>query len=177
MLRRLTPLIFVVTLASPILLQTGCTQQNAVRAEYQMGEKVTIGPLTYTVIETKWPSQLGDVLKLRLPERRFLMISLSVTSGAGHPLTLPLLSVEGSNGHLYQESENGEGLNHWLGMLRNLNPSDTAQGQILFDVPLGSYRLRVPDGGEPGAEKYAWVEIPLHLDPSETVTAPTPGKQ
>jgi hypothetical protein len=176
MLRRLPLLIFALAPASAVLLQTGCSQQNSARLDYQMGEKVSIGPLTYTVIESKWLSQLGDVLKVRVPERRFFVISLSATSGAGRVITLPLLSVEAANGQLYQESENGDGVNHWLGMLRNLKPADTIQGQILFDVPLGSYRLRLPDGGEPGAEKYAWVQIPLHLDPNETVESPAPGK-
>ena len=177
MLRRSFALASVCGCVILFALCAGCNSQPVNRIDYQMGERVTIGPLTYNVIETKWPSQLGDVLRMRSPERRFFLISLSVTNGGGHPVALPLFSIEGSNGELYRESENGEGVTNWLGMVRNINPAQTVQGRALFDVPLGSYRLRLPDGGDPGVEKYAWVQIPLHLDPNDSVEAPVPGKQ
>jgi hypothetical protein len=46
----------------------------------------------------------------------------------------------------------------------------------MFDVPLTSYRLRLTDGGSPGTEKNAWVDIPLRLDANVPVEAPAPGK-
>jgi hypothetical protein len=172
-LRRLPYFVSILAFA----LSAGCNSQPSTHLDYQMGERVTIGPLTYNVIESRWPSQLGDAFKIRTPERRFCLLDLTVTNGAGHAISLPLLSMEGSNGELYKESENGESVSNWLGMLRNINPAQTAQGRILFDVPLGSYRLRLPDGGDPGTEKYAWVQIPLHLDPNDQVETPIPGKK
>jgi hypothetical protein len=177
MSRRRLPFLALLLCAGGLALCTSCGSQTANRIDYQMGERVTIGPLTYNVIETKWPSQLGDELRMRSPERRFFVVSISVTNGGGRPVDLPALSVEGSNGELYKESENGEGVLNWIGMLREIRPAQTMQGRILFDVPLGSYRLRLPDGGEPGTEKFAWVQIPLHLDPNESVEVPNPGKQ
>ena len=129
-----------------------------------MGERAPIGPLTYTVIESMWQTQLGDILKLRVPQQRFLLIRLSVTNGGGSELSIPLLQLESYNGQSYRESEDGEGVANWLGLLRTLRPAETLQGQIVFDVPLTSYRLRVPDGAGPGAEKYAWISIPLHME-------------
>jgi hypothetical protein len=68
--------------------------------------------------------------------------------------------------------ENGEGVSNWLGILRTVRPAETLQGQILFDVPLTSYRLRVPDGAGPGEEKYAWISIPLRMDVDGPPTLP-----
>ena len=44
------------------------------------------------------------------------------------------------------------------------------KGRLLFDVPLTAFKLRVPDNGEPGYEKFADVEIPLRIDSDEIVT-------
>jgi len=138
-----------------------------------MGDRVAVGPLTYNVIETAWRSQLGDEFKVRMPEQRFLMITVSVTNGGGRDISVPLLMLENQNGKQYLEADSGEGVDSWFGLLRTLNPAQTQQGRLLFDVPLGSYRLRLTDGGEAGSEKYAWVAIPLHIDP-ETFSNPLP---
>lgn len=155
----------------------GCNRGNSTRIDYQMGEKVPLGPLTYNVIDTSWQTQLGDVFKLRSPQQRFLMITISVTNGGGSDVALPLFNLENSNGQSFLESENGEGVDRWFGLLRTVSPAQTQQGHILFDVPLSSYRLRVTDGAGPGAEKYAWIDIPLRMDVDTGVQTPTPGVQ
>lgn len=142
----------------------GCRSSDAGRVDYNMGEKVAIGPLTYTVVDSSWKSQLGDGLKLRQPEQRFLLLEISVTNGGGSEHSVPFLQIENANGQTYMESQNGDGLDNWFGVLRTFAPGETKQGQILFDVPFTSYRLRVPDGNGPGLEKYAWIAIPLRLD-------------
>jgi hypothetical protein len=139
-----------------------------------MGEKAPIGPLTYSVIETSWRSQLGDGFKLRTPQQRFLVIRLAVTNGGGTDTSVPLLQLENQNGQMFMESENGEGIDKWFGLLRTIQPAETVEGRIVFDVPLTSYRLRVTDGAGPGAEKYAWISIPLRMD-VDTVQTPVPG--
>jgi len=145
-------------------LLAGCSRENSSRIDYEMGERTPIGPLTYTVIESSWHTQLGDVLKLRIPQQRFLLIRIAVTNGGGSEVSIPLLQLENYNGQSYRELEDGESISNWLGVLRTVRPAETLQGQILFDVPLTSYRLRVPDGAGPGEEKYAWVSIPLRMD-------------
>jgi len=146
-----------------------------VQSEYPLGEKVPVGPLTYTVVETTWRSQLGQTLNIRAPQKRFLLITISVTNGGGHEISVPLLQLEDANGKTYSESDNGEGVDNWFGILRTLRPAETQQGRLLFDVPLTSFKLRLTDGGEPGTEKYAWVQIPLRMDIDSTVQSPEPG--
>ncbi len=140
-----------------------------------MGERVTVGPLTYNVVESSWRSQLGNEFKLRMPENRFLMITVSVTNGGGHDVSVPLLTLENANGQSFLESDNGEGVDNWFGILRSLSPAQTQQGRILFDVPLASYKLRLTDGNSSGIEKYSWVQIPLRIDTDTGVQTPIPG--
>jgi len=163
------------TLVLAFAALTGCgSRGDSLRIDYQMGERVTVGPLTYNVVESVWRSQLGDAFKLRIPDQRFLLLTISVTNGGGHEVSVPLLTLQNQNGQNYLESDNGEGVDNWFGLLRTLSPAQTQQGHILFDVPLTSYRLRVTDAGEPGSEKFAWVQIPLRMDSDSGATTPVP---
>ena len=154
----------------------GCgNRQDPLRVDYEMGERVTVGPLTYNVVESSWRSQLGNEFKLRMPEQRFLMITVSVTNGGGHEVSVPLLTLENASGQTFLESDNGEGVDNWFGILRSLTPAQTQQGRILFDVRLTSYKLRLSDGGPAGSEKYAWVQIPLRMDGVDPAVTSLPG--
>jgi len=157
------------------LLLTGCNRQNSVQINFQMGDRITNGPVSYNIIQTVWRTQLGDIFKTRVPENRFLMITLSATNGGGKEVSIPLLTLEGDNKE-YRELENGDGVNNWFGLIRTISPAETRQGNIVFDVPLTSYRLRLTDGGEPGTEKFVWVDIPLRLDTDTSIEVPGPAR-
>jgi hypothetical protein len=161
----------------PILagILAGCSHGAPRLTESAMGEKVTLGPLIYTVIDSSWRGQLGDNLKVRSPQQRFLILTLSITNGGGSDVSIPLLSLENSDGRDFLESDNGEGVDNWLGLLRTLSPAQTQEGRILFDVPLTSYKLRLTDGAGPGLERYGWVTIPLRIDIDTDVLTPIPG--
>jgi hypothetical protein len=153
-------------------LLTGCARQNSTQINFQMGDRITAGPLAYNVIQTTWRTQLGDLFKTRVPENRFLMITLSATNGGGKEISVPLLTLEGDNGKEYRELENGAGIDKWFGLIRTVSPAETRQGNIVFDVPLTSYRLRLTDGGEPGTERFVWVDIPLRIDTDTSIEVP-----
>lgn len=155
-------------------LLTGCSHGDSSVQDHAMGEKVEVKPLTYNVIESNWYSQLGDQFRTRSPQQRFLAITLSITNGGGSDVAVPLFSLQNSDGQNFTEVENGDGLQNWMGLLRQVGPAQTLEGKILFDVPLGSYKLRLTDGAGPGAEKYAWVTIPLHIDTDTAVQSPGP---
>src|SRR5258706_9710624 len=77
------------------LVPAGCgARQSSTRLDYQMGERVTVGPLTYNVVETVWRSQLGEMFKIRIPRQRFLMITISVTNGGGKEVSVLFLGSE-----------------------------------------------------------------------------------
>lgn len=156
-------------------LLTGCSHANQLPVDHLMGENVTLGPLTYSVIESSWHLQLGEGFRIRPAQQRFLELTLSIHNGGSSDIAVPLLNLENSDGQSFLESDNGDGLDNWLGILRNLSPAQTQQGKILFDVPLTSYKLRLTDGGGPGAEKYGWVSIPLRMDVDTGIETPLPG--
>ena len=142
-----------------------------------MGERVIATPMLYNVVQTMWRTQLGDLFKVRVPDHRFLLISLSATNSGGKPVAVPFFTLEGSNHEEYRELQTGDGLDNWFGLLREIAPGETKSGNIVFDVPLASYLLRLTDGGEPGTEKFIWVEIPLRMDTDSTVATPIPGSK
>jgi len=154
------------------LLLGGCQEQRQVRSEYSMGERVLVGQLTYSVVESAWRTQLGDSFKVRTPEGRFLLIKLSVTNGTGKDVSVPLLTLEGTNGQTYREIADGNGVDNWFGLLRTISPGQTQQGNILFDVPLTSYKLRVPDINDTGFDAYASIQIPLRMDAEVPISTP-----
>jgi len=156
------------------ILLVGCQRETDQKLTYAMGERVTNRPLTYVVVESAWATQLGDVFQARVPQNRFLTLTLSVTNGGGAPVSLPLFTLEDGNGKQYRELSDGTGVSNWIGILRTIDPGQTQQGKLLFDVPLTAFKLRLPNDGEPGYEKFAIVDIPLRID-SDQIASPLPG--
>jgi hypothetical protein len=130
-----------------------------------MGQGVPVGPLTYNVIETNWKSQLGGGPSAKIPKNRFLLVKLTITNGAGQTNAIPEMALITPSGQVFQEITEGvESVPKWLGVLRNIASVQTEEGIVVFDVPLGAYKLQVTDGGEIGSEKKALIEIPLQLE-------------
>jgi len=162
--------------AASVFSLSGCNRNSSSQIDFQMGDRITAGPLTYNVIQTVWRPQLGDALKIRVPSQRFLIVTVSATNGGGREISVPLLTLVDQNGKEYRESDNGEGVDNWFGLLRDIAPAETRQGNLVFDVPLSSYKLRLTDGGEPGTERAVWVDIPLRLDSETGVDVPVQGR-
>lgn len=153
-------------------VMTGCgagAGPEPSEAEFEMGSAVTVGSLTYTIIDQRWQDSLNGPDGARLPKHRFLSLSLSVSNGANEEAGIPLLTLVGSDGKEYQEEARGDGLTDWLGFIRLIGPVQTDHGRILFDVPPGAYKLRVSSGGEPENEKTALVNIPFRVEAPTSV--------
>ena len=155
-----------------VLFLGGCQKAGPQRSEFSMGERVPVGQMTYSVVESAWRSQIGEGFKIRTPEQRFLLLKVSVTNGTGKEVSIPLLTLEGTNGQTYREIADGDGVDNWFGLLRTITPGETQQGNVLFDVPLTSYKLRVPDVNVSGFEGYASVQIPLRMDSDAPIQSP-----
>lgn len=159
-------------ICSSVLIFSACQKAAVTNMQFSMGERVPVGQMTYSVVESEWKTQLGESFKVRSPEQRFLLLKISVTNGTGQDASIPLLMLEGPNGQTYRELSNGEGVVNWFGLLRTISPGQTQQGAVLFDVPLTSYKLRVPDISDPGLEKYVTVQIPLRIDADVPIPSP-----
>jgi hypothetical protein len=166
------PLFWCAFICSAALLSSACQKAPASGGVFPMGERVPVGQVTYSVVDSAWKTKLGESFKARSPEQRFLLLTISIVNGTGHDISIPLLTLEGPDGQTYRELSNGDGVDNWLGLLRTISPGQTEQGRVLFDVPLTSYRLRVPDVADPGLEKYVKVDIPLRLDSEVPIQSP-----
>jgi hypothetical protein len=127
-----------------------------------MGDPAVAGSLTFTVLESKWQSQLEASPAPRLPERNFLLIRVTVTNSGGAEASIPFLKLVNESGDIFNEVENGTGVDDWLGMLRHIRPAQTEEGWILFDVPSNAYKLRITDGNIEN-ERVTLVSIPLSM--------------
>lgn len=169
------PIPLLLTLGACLCLP-GCRNREVGRREYQIGERVSAGPLTYNVIEKVWRSQLGEGFQIRVPQNRFLLITVSATNSGGGEVSVPILQLEDPEGKLYSEVESGEGVDNWIGLVRTIEPAQTLQGRLVFDVPLSTYRLRLSDG-DPASGHFVYVQIPLQIDADPPVEPPSVGRQ
>lgn len=144
------------------LLLTGCSgsEKFPVRT-YQMGERVTLGPFIYQAFETQWLTHLGDEASPRIPKHRFFLVRTSIVNSTGNEMMSPNLTLVDDRGESFSELSEGEGVPQWIGYLRQIKPSDSAQGNAIFDAPPRHYKLRVTDDT---GERVALIDIPLSFN-------------
>lgn len=131
---------------------------------YQMGEKVQFGQLTYSVLDAQWKPALSDAPDAKPPKDRYLIVRLSATNSGNAPVSLNAVELKGRNGQTYPEVMEGAGeLQNHLGLFRELPPSRTETGVVVFDAPPGPYKLLLSDGKGDEDEKVAEVEIPVPI--------------
>jgi hypothetical protein len=140
----------------------GCSARRdaAESRQYNMGERVVVGQLIYTVSEAEWLDQLGEAAAPRMPQHRFLAIRLSVTNSGASTFAIPPTALLDGSGQTYTELGDAEGLAEWLGYLRMLKPAQTEHGRVVFDVPPGAYRLKVFNDSDQEEQISALVSVP-----------------
>jgi hypothetical protein len=162
----------VPALCALALLLAGCSSPaKPPFMQYNMGEKVPVGHLSYTVFETQWLTHLGEGPTARVPQNRFFLIRLSAVNGGSNDAAIPSLTLEDDKGQKYEELSNGEGVPQWIGFLRTARPADSVQGNIVFDVPPGHYKLTMTDEDQSHGAR---VDIPLSFG-AETPEVLAPG--
>jgi hypothetical protein len=157
----------------------GCSPERNARRDpkmYRMGEPVKTGPLVYTVLDTEWLDQVGDVAAPRLPRHHFLSVRISVTNAGSATSGVPPLTIADSHGATFAEIDDAKGFAEWLGYLRSVKPAETLHGRILFDAPTGDYQLMVTDDADPDKQASATVEMPLELTRPQLHAEPPPSK-
>jgi|SRR5271157_341173 len=166
---------YTLALAAVVCLLTGCTPSAPKVVTYEMGRRVSVGHLVYTVFETQWLTKLGSGADARIPEHRFFLVRLSAVNGGSEQMAIPNLAIEDDQGNSYDELSNGEGVPQWIGYLREAKPAESLDGYIVFDVTPRHYKLRVLD--ETG-DHSALIDIPLNFNAeSPDVPLPIPSKQ
>lgn len=158
----------VAAFAAAALLFSGCAKKSADSKVYELGEEIAVGSLVYAVTQTTWADQLDGPNGMRVPTNKFLMVNLSVKNAGREAAGVPLLTLIDANGKEYMELDKGEGVPQWLGALRTLGEGNSESGNLLFDVPQGSYKLRVSSGGDVEKESTALVNLPYRVEPGKT---------
>lgn len=151
-------------LALAIFSQTACSPKEAEGPSpntYQMGERVPLGNLIYTVFERQWMTQIGEGVDARVPQNRFYLVRISAVNSGGSAAIIPTISLVDDSGGSYAEIDNGDGITDFIGALREVAPAETVQGNLVFDVQPKHYKLKLSD--EDG-KHVALVEIPLSFD-------------
>ena len=157
---RCTRTLFAVLLPLATISLGSCVKssEQATTHTYGMGDKATVGHLVFTVFDTQWMTQFGHGPTARVPGHRFLLIRLSVFNGGGEEVMLPGFTLANDKGETFLELTNGEQAPNWMGYLRRLRPNESAQGNVLFDVSPGRYKLKVTDETE---QRTAFIDLPL----------------
>src|ERR1039457_2374154 len=160
------------TLALAVLagMLGGCTPSAPKIVTYEMGRRVSVGHLVYTVFETQWLTQLGSGANVRIPEHRFFLVRLSAVNGGSEQMAIPNLTIEDDQGNSYDELPNGENVPQWVGYLRQAKPAESIDGNVAFDVLPRHYKARVFD--ETG-DHAALIDIPLNFN-AESPEGPLP---
>src|SRR5919197_2059598 len=125
-----------VAAAAAALSLAACSEDKAYPVRtYNMGERVDLGHIVYTVFETQWMTQIGEGPTARIPRNRFFLVRMSATNGHGTEIMVPSLSVEDDSGTSYPEVSRDVGAPHWGGFLRSVKAAESAQGNVVFDAP------------------------------------------
>lgn len=127
---------------------------------YPSGEKAAVDKLTYAVIDTQIHTRLGEEPNPRIPQNRFYVVQLAVSSGANTDTPIPTLTLVDDSGKSYTELADGAGLQHWLGVIRHVSPAQTERGEVLFDAPAAHYKLKLTD--ETDANDI-YIDLPLNF--------------
>ena len=140
---------------------------------FQAGEKATVGPLTYTVVDTQTLPRLGDdPLNPRVPAERFFLVQVAVSNSGNADAPIPAMTLTDDSGKVYHELADGAGVPNWLGVVRRVGPSQTEHGNVLFDAPATHMKLKVTD--EPD-EADVFVDLPFNFAHEQLNDPSVPG--
>ncbi len=167
-------LLLAAAVAASLLSSCGNSEDNSPSARtYNMGEKVTVGHIVYTVFETQWLTHIGAGPDERVPQNRFFLVRLSALNSLSTDIVVPNFTLEDDTGNTYPELSSGEGVPQYIGYLRTVKGTDTVDGNAVFDAPPRHYKMKVSD--ETG-ERSAYIDIPLNFV-SETPGIPDLGSK
>lgn len=158
------PISRLALIAAAFLSLTGCpdAKSTAEQRVYQMGERVDVGGVVYTVLESEWRASIGEGSDEIIPKNRFLILRVTITNGTGTPANLPFLTVENAKQESTMEVDNAKPVAGWMGLVRVVAAAQTEEGKMVFDVPPGNYKVRVSNGSG-DSEVTRLVEVPYNV--------------
>ena len=139
-------MLLAVAVAASLLSSCGDSGEKSFPVRtYNMGEKVTVGHIVYTVFETQWLTHIGAGTDARVPQHRFFLVRLSALNSLSNDIIVPNFTLEDDNANTYPELSSGEGVPQYVGYLRTVKGTDTVDGNALFDAPPRHYKMKIYD--------------------------------
>lgn len=154
------------------LFIAGCSSSPAPLRVANLGDRVEMGHIIYTVFDTQWLTKAGDGMDARIPQNRYFVVRLSAANSGNAPVMVPPMTITDDDGHSYNELTDAQFIPQWIGALREVQTAEAAQGNIVFDAPPRHYRLKVADEDQ---KQEALVDIPLSF--GSDFSTPLPGEQ
>ncbi|HUB82382.1 MAG TPA: hypothetical protein VMB03_26475 [Bryobacteraceae bacterium] len=151
----------VLTAVIAFLGLNSCKSSTSSSKIYDIGSRVEMGHLIYTVFETQWLPQLGAGDTARVPQHRFFVVRLSAVNSGSEEMDVPNVTLIPDQGDPIEELSDGDQVPQWIGFVRKVKPADSISGNVVFDAEPRHYRLKLMD--EDG-EKSALVDIPLNFN-------------
>jgi len=155
-----------------LLFLSSCGARDNKTKVFDMGSRVEVGHLIYTVFETEWLPQIGAGDTARVPKHRFFLIRLSAVNSGSEELDVPNMTLVDDHGDTVEELSDGDQVAQWIGFVRKVKPADSLSGNVVFDAEPKHYRLKVSDEN---GEKSALVDIPLNFNADSIPAIPGGG--
>ena len=113
---------------------------------HKIGDDVFIGYWAYRCVSAKWKDAIGSEYTQEYPDANFLVIDLLARNNDRTASVLAPVKLVDEENREYEESSKGIFLENSFGLLKSVNPGVTSSGYIAFDVPPGTYALKVSGG-------------------------------
>ncbi len=153
--------LFAMLLPLVALTLAGCNAAGKDAKIFQAGEKAVVGRVTYNIVDSQTVAKLDDGNgEPRIPKNRFYIVQVSIFNSGNESFAAPTMVLVDDAGKQYPELPDGRGVPEWIGVARKVNPAETVQGMIVFDAPVGHYKLRI---SEDFAEIPTYVDMPLNF--------------
>jgi hypothetical protein len=122
----------------------------AARSKYEkkMGETLHVGYTAYCAWSAKWSDHISDNQFLdKRANANWLVINMTVRNDDKQARTVPPITLVDEQGREYEASAEAMMTDDAIGVLQDLNPDVSKQGNVVFDVPKGrTYRLKLSGG-------------------------------
>jgi hypothetical protein len=170
-MRHANPFQLIIAFAGLLFLSyCGGSKDKTVKVS-EIGSRVEVGHLIYTVFETQWLPQIGAGDTARVPKNRFFLIRFTAVNSGSEELYVPNMTLLDDQGHAVEELQDGDQVPQWVGFVRKVKPADSVSGNVVFDAEPKHYRLRLTDEN---GEKAALVDLPLNFN-ADVPPAPLPS--
>jgi hypothetical protein len=132
----------------------------AAQLKHAIGDSVSAGYWTYRCNGTQWMSLLvSDFGSMEQPDAAYLVVDITIRNDDRSASTRPPMKLIDSQGREFSESSKEYVLPQSIGTLKELNPSVSSRGYVLFDVPpQGKYVLKVSGGFE--SDDFKLIDLP-----------------